>query len=102
MYKLPVKYQPGFLRLEYPEQTKAPQPIPAPVAGTIVSGSNKVDPVKLELVIRALAEFETERGVKISEERRPAVIAILYDYLQSSPELEEGEKAMGVVLRALG
>lgn len=72
------------------------------IAGTVVAGTSKVDTVKLELAIRALTEFEAERGIKVSDERRPAVIAILYDYLQNSPELAEGEKAMGVVLRALG
>lgn len=71
------------------------------VAGTIAAGSSKVDPAKLELAIRALSEWEIERNVKVDPARRPAVIAILYDYLQNSVE-EESQEAMSMVLRALG
>jgi hypothetical protein len=74
----------------------------ARVVGTIAAGSSKVDTEKLALAIRALDEFEAERGIKVSAERRPVVIAILYDYLQSAPEMQEGEKAMAMVLKALG
>jgi len=50
--------------------------------------------------MRALNEWEQERGVKVAEERRPAVIAILYDYLQRSDE--DSPEALSVVFRALG
>ena len=77
----------------------SPRPAPTPIAGTVVAGSAKVDLEKLELAMRALTEWESTRNVTISAERRPAVVAVLYDYLVQS----EGEvtSAMEVVFRAL-
>jgi hypothetical protein len=92
MYSVPEKYLAG---------TSLAAPIAAKVIGAIAAGSSKVDPVKLETAIRALNEWEIERNVKVNSDRRPAVIAILYDYLQNAEE-EGGEEAMAVVLRALG
>jgi hypothetical protein len=66
------------------------------VAGTITRGG-MADVKLLEIAMRALDEWEVERGIKISKERRPAVIAILYDYLQKG-----NKDAVDVVLRALG
>jgi hypothetical protein len=94
MYSVPEKY----LAVE---GTSLAAPIAAKVIGAIAAGSSKVDPVKLELAIRALSEWEVERQVKVAEDRRPAVIAILYDYLQNA-DVDGGEEAMAVVLRALG
>ena len=93
MYELPAKYWPT-------QGTSVAAPMVAKVIGTIAAGSAKVDTVKLELAIRALSEWESERGVHVSDERRPAVIAVLYEYLQNHEE--DGEQAMSVVLRALG
>lgn len=97
MYELPEKYLKAI-------STNPPAPLQAgaQVVGTVAGGTNRVDTVKLELAIRALTEWEAERSIKVPDDRRPAVIAILYDYLQNAPELNEGEKAMAVVLRALG
>lgn len=73
---------------------------PTDVAGYVVGGSSQVDPAMLESAIRALAEWEAEKGIRVSDERRPAVIAILYDYAQRSFGTDGGS-AMAVVLRAL-
>jgi hypothetical protein len=88
VYELPAKYVAG---------TSLEPSHAAQVAGTIAAGSSKVDQNKLALAIRALDEWERERGVKVSEERRPAVISVLYGYLERG-EAEELE----VVLKALG
>lgn len=105
VYVVPERLHPAIEQHIADTVGEPPQPAIArdtPVIGNVVAGSSKVDTVKLELAIRALTEWEVEKGVKVSHERRPAVIAILYDYLQNAPELAEGEKAMAVVLRALG
>lgn len=70
------------------------------VAGTVVAGTGKVDIRKLELAMKALNEWEQSRGLTVAQERRPAVVAVLYDYLVKS----EGESSdeIAVVLRALG
>lgn len=74
----------------------------APVAGTIVSGSNQVDLVKLELAMRALSEWELERNLVVNAERRPAVVALLYDYLVKAQAEGKGTEALDIVLRAIG
>jgi hypothetical protein len=99
MYEVPERYLPT------PDGSRVEQPsaeyvVDRKVVGTIAAGSAQVDPQKLELAIRALGEWEVERGLKVSEERRPAVIAVLYDYLQKAEG--EGTEAMALVLRALG
>jgi hypothetical protein len=94
VYSVPDKY----LAVE---GTSLATPIAAKVIGAIAAGPSKVDPVKLETAIRALNKWEVERQVKVAEDRRPAVIAILYDYLQNA-DVDGGEEAMAVVLRALG
>ncbi len=70
------------------------------VIGTIAGGSAKVDLSLLETAMRALSEWERERHTKVADDRRSAIVAILYDYLQSAED--NGEEAMSVVLRALG
>lgn len=89
VYEIPARYTGGDDSEVAPAETK--------VAGAIAAGSSQVDTKKLELAMRALAEWETERGVKVDDERRPAVIAVLYDYLQSGKEDQ-----VEVLLRALG
>lgn len=95
VYELPAKYLPQDSSATAGSSLEPPHV--AKVAGVIAAGSSKVDQNKLALAIRALDEWERERGVKVSEERRPAVISVLYGYLERG-EAEELE----VVLKALG
>lgn len=74
-------------------------PQPAPVIGTVAGGSSRVDIRKLELAIKALETWESTRQLAIAAERRPAVIAVLYDFLVKSED--EGTDGIDVVLRAL-
>lgn len=98
LYEVPAKYLPYEKGTSGTEHKIAePSSPPYGKVGTIAAGSSTVDPAKLELAIRAVDEWELERGIKIDKERRPAVIAILYDHLQRG-----GEEQMSVVLRALG
>lgn len=92
LYELPVSYLRG---------TSFAPPNVAKVIGAIAAGSARVDPALLEIAMRALGEWEKERNIRVDEDRRPAVIAILYDYLQKADD-GEGAEAMAVVLRALG
>jgi hypothetical protein len=69
----------------------------APTA--IAGGSAKVDPRALQLVIQAVNEWEDENNLDIAPERRSAVIAFLYDYLQKSGD--DGERALNEALRAI-
>lgn len=97
LYDVPSRYL-------APEETRGTSFAPSlvtKVVGTIAAGSSKVDPVMLEIAIRALSEWEKERGIQVDPERRPAIVAILYDYLQDA-EAGAGAEAMAVVLRALG
>lgn len=103
MYKLPER----FARYLSPDADLTPEALeplpvtlPGNVIGTVAGGSNRVDVTKLELAIKALNEWETTRNLSISAERRPAIIAILYDYLVKSEE--EGGDGIEVVFRALG
>lgn len=71
--------------------------MPNKVAGSIAAGSRDVDWEKMDLAMRALDEWEQERGIKVAPERRSAVISVLYDYLV------RGEmKELGRVFKALG
>lgn len=87
LYKLPAKYG------------ESVPPHAEPVAGTIAGGTAEVDLRKLELAIKALEEVEERQGVRIAAERRPAVIAVLYQFLVKSES--QGTEALDVVLRAL-
>lgn len=78
----------------------APQKPLAPVVGTIAAGTGEVDVRKLELAIQALDVWEETRNLKVASERRPAVIAVLYQFLVKSDQ--QGPEAVDVVLRALG
>lgn len=98
-YAVPARYLPATEGMRV-EESVAEYKVERKIAGTIAAGSAQVDPQKLELAIRALGEWEVERGVKVSDERRPAVIAVLYDYLQKAEG--EGTDAMALMLRALG
>lgn len=108
MYELPAQY------LRYLAPAAAPVPghhaddlavpkLSPSVAGTVAGGSNRVDVRKLELAMHALNEWESTRGLVISAERRPAVIAILYDYLVKADEDGGDRTAEGleVFFRAL-
>ncbi|MGO4380341.1 DNA-binding protein [Pseudoduganella sp. RAF53_2] len=95
LYEVPAKYFAGTVHARFEAARET-----AHVAGTVAGGTNKVDTEKLELAIRALTEWEKERNIQVSADRRPALIALLYEYLQN--HLEEGPDAMQRVLRALG
>ena len=81
-------------------ESKATAPTKAAVAGVVAAGSSSVDIRKLELAIQALDEWEATRNISIPTDRRPAVIAVLYDFLVKSNG--EGSTGIDVVLRALG
>lgn len=85
-----------------PTEALTPGAASSKVAGTIVSGSNQVDLAKLELAMRALSEWEVERGLTVSADRRPAVVALLYDYLVKAEAEGKGLEAIDIVLRAIG
>ncbi len=72
------------------------------VVGTVVAGSAQGDMDRIQLVVRAVSEWEAESGMKINEERRPAVIAVLYDYVKKSEEAGEGGAGIERFLKALG
>ena len=102
VYDVPVKYFPGAV---VPDEDVVPSDgrgsdtsfaIPK-VIGTIAAGKARVDVKKLALAMRTLDEWERERGLTINAERRPAVISLLYDFL----ERNEG-KDMETLLQALG
>lgn len=96
VYELPARY-----REKADEGTSFAVPQVAKLAGTIAAGSSRVNPGLLDIATRALYEWEAERDVQVDPERRSAIIAILYDYLQGA-EAGQGEDAMELVLRALG
>lgn len=103
MYRLPARYARYLApdaKIEPDASELRIEELPSNVIGTVAGGSKRVDVAKLELAIKALAEWETTRNLSIAAERRPAVIAILYDYLVKSEE--EGGDGMEVVFRALG
>lgn len=52
----------------------------------------------LTLAVRALDEWEAERGVKVSSERRAIVLNFLYDYLRKGGS----EGNLGGFLKAVG
>jgi transcriptional regulator with XRE-family HTH domain len=71
----------------------------APVVGTAVGGSSRIDPELLEIAARALREWEEARHIKVAEERRSAIVAVLYNHLIEAEA--SGESADAVVLRGL-
>ena len=85
---------------DVPAVQDAQQRPAAGIAGTIARGTGQVDVHKLELAIKAVDEWEKTRDAKIDAERRPAVIAVLYEFLVKSEGA--GDAAIDVVLRALG
>lgn len=72
------------------------------VIGAVVAGSSQGDMARIELVVRAVSEWEAEHGVTISADRRPAVIAVLYDYVKKAEEAGEGDAGIKMFLKALG
>ena len=56
-----------------------------------------VDWGKMGIAMRALDEWEQERGVKVMGERRIAVISVLYDYVVRGEESE-----LARVFKAIG
>lgn len=101
LYRLPAKYQRYVAGPAVPQQPETVEPEPTVTPIGMGQGSTRVDAERLEIAIRALAEWEQERGVKVADERRAAVIAILYDYAKDVTGEADG-KSMAVVLRALG
>ena len=71
----------------------------APVAGTVAAGSARVDLRKLDAAIEALSRWEATRNVKVPDDRRSAVIAILYDILVVDESISEDR--MATVFRAV-
>ena len=70
----------------------------AKVAGTIAAGSAEVDLDLLKLAMRALDEWEKERGLQVSPERRAVVVNFLYSYLRKGGDagsMDEFLKAVG-------
>lgn len=67
------------------------------IVGSIAAGARDVDWEKMDLAMRALDEWEQERGVRVVPERRAAVISVLYDYLVrgEADELTRVFKAIG-------
>lgn len=94
VFRVPAKYLGGSQ-----SQASAEQFDSAKIAGAVAGGSSQVDVRKLELAIRAVDEWERTRNATIAAERRPAVIAVLYEFLVRSNGQED---ALDVVLRALG
>ena len=92
MYAIPEKYL---------AETSHAAPQISKVVGHVAAGRSKVDTAKLELAMRALSEWEKERNIKVADDRRPAVIALLYEHLEGI-EAEEAQEAMALVLRAVG
>jgi hypothetical protein len=90
LYELPDEYLPANFDAEATVVA-----LKGPVAGTIASG-RRADITLLELAMRTLLEWEAENGLKIPDERRAAVISVMYDYLQKNDQ-----EHLPVVLRAL-
>lgn len=88
LYDVPAKYLVGT--------SYAPSEA-SNVVGSIAAGSKDVDWEKMDLAMRALSEWEQERGITIEQSRRSAIISVLYDYLVRG-EAEE----LGRVFKALG
>lgn len=89
LYEVPEKYLQGT--------SYAPSNVAKVVAGHVAAGSKDVNWDMMDMAMRALSEWERERGIKIEEGRRSAIISILYDYLiRGEPE------ELGRVFKALG
>lgn len=93
----PARPSPGG-RPKCVAQAEAPYHV-SNVVGTVAGGSALVDARKLQLVIKAVTEWEDENNLDIDPERRSAVIAFLYDYMQKSGD--DGEQALNEALRAI-
>jgi hypothetical protein len=74
LYELPMRYV-----TEAPVERGA---VHASDASTTIVAGGKADMEKLALAIRALEEFAAEERITIDPERKSAIIAVLYDYLQ--------------------
>jgi hypothetical protein len=90
IYRVPEKY---FSKSAYEAKQEHATYAKAPMT----TAPAKVDTNKLELAMRTLDEWEQGRGIKIAPDRRPAVISVLYDYLERGEEAE-----LARVLKALG
>lgn len=97
VYEVPDHYFPGG---EPAVQAAHEQPRGAKVIGTVVAGSAKIDPALLDIAVRALKEWEEARHIKVADDRRSAIVAVLYNHLMEAEG--EGEDTMSVVLRELG
>lgn len=89
MYEVPAKYLVG---------TSYATSETSKVVGTIAAGSAEVDLNLLKLAMRALDEWEKERGLQVSPERRAVVVNFLYNYLRKGGDAG----AMDDFLKAVG
>lgn len=92
VYELPARFHP-FLP---GAKEGGSQPLQPGVAGTI-AGGRKADPVRLSWAVKALEEWSAENGVAINPDRKGAIIAVLYDYLERGA----GEAEVTDLLRVL-
>jgi len=105
VFVVPSRYLPDVEATTEASQTPAERmlaPNKGAVVGAVVAGSAQGDMDRIQLVVRAVSEWERERGVKISDDRRPAVIAVLYDYVKKAEESGEAELGIERFLKALG
>ncbi len=77
-----------------------PPPARPTVSAAVVAGSSKIDPELLEIAAGAVRKWEETRRIKIAENRRSAVIAVLYNNLIEAET--EGGDAMSTALESLG
>ena len=99
VYRVPTKYL-GHENTSSDDPSASSGKEKAPVAGTVAAGSARVDLRKLDAAIEALARWEATRNVKVPDDRRSAVIAILYDILVADESISEDR--MATVFRAVG
>ncbi|WP_168798523.1 DNA-binding protein [Herbaspirillum sp. ST 5-3] len=92
LYEIPEKYLPKEQSDEGTRQSAAP------VVGTIVAGTAKVDTELMQLVVRTLKEWSRERGIEIPADREGAIIAVLYNYISKGADQDEIDQ----LLKALG
>lgn len=90
VYRLPSKYVPGA------KSQVAPGQAVSAVAGAI-SGGVKANPQLLAMAVRALEEWANEQGISILPERKGAIIAVLYDYLEKGADQGEIKNLLTLV-----
>ena len=88
-YEVPQKYL-------MPDGDRMGQGASSGVVGTI-AGGHKADPHQLSLAVRALEEFLETEKLTIDPDRKGALIALLYDYLQRGAGEAELANVLNVV-----